>query len=110
MSNLANLKNNFLKNFYIGDTADMSIQDDLNDFFKFKNIKAPEIAAQCNLYIKKSDIGEFKYLSFGNHTWSHPLMTCLDFYKQEEEILKAHKYLEEVEISPMCLVVAIRAI
>jgi len=83
--------------------TDMSIQDDLNDFFKFKNIKAPEIAAQCNLYIKKSDIGEFKYLSFGNHTWSHPLMTCLDFYKQEEEILKAHKYLEEVEISPCAL-------
>jgi len=82
---------------------DMSIQKDLVDFFSFNNISAREIAEEHELYMGEDDVKNREYLEFGNHTWSHPLMSCLSATGQAEEIKKSHNYLKGKDLSPFTL-------
>ena len=79
--------------------TDMSIQDDLNKFFASRNISAAAIAAQHHLYAKKDDLHERAYLDFGNHTLTHPLMPCLTYKEQEEELHAAHTRLTDLGLT-----------
>ncbi|MDD5031497.1 MAG: polysaccharide deacetylase family protein [Patescibacteria group bacterium] len=83
--------------------TDMSIREDLDQYFTEKNISESRIAKQCNLFMERRDLTGYEYLDFGNHTWSHPLMTLLDYEQQKKEILKAHEYLSEAGIVPFAL-------
>lgn len=96
------------KNFYAWSKkevaiTDMSIQNDLNDFFNLHGIYPKETAEKFNLYIKADDIKAYEYLEFGNHTWSHPLLSCLDCAQQAAEIRQSHEYLTRHDVAPFCL-------
>ncbi|MFA4941252.1 MAG: polysaccharide deacetylase family protein [Patescibacteria group bacterium] len=94
-------------NFYswskkIGAIKDMTIRYDLDSFFNSLGLSSGKIAKEFNLYMNKGE-RERDYLKFGNHTWSHPIMTCLDLEEQEKEIQKADDYLREIGAAPFSL-------
>jgi peptidoglycan/xylan/chitin deacetylase (PgdA/CDA1 family) len=73
----------------------MAIQKDVDHFFAKKQVDAASIAAENNLFMDEKDIRPYDFLEFGNHTWSHPIMTLLSRASQREEIVKCHEYLKE---------------
>lgn len=83
--------------------SNMSIQEDLNNFFDFNNINISDLAKVKRLYILEEEIKKYKYLEFGNHTWSHPILTKLTYKEQKEEIINTHNYLLSKGVSPYSL-------
>jgi peptidoglycan/xylan/chitin deacetylase (PgdA/CDA1 family) len=83
----------------------VSIQNDLTAFFEQKGISAAAIAQGHHLYISENELKKYSYLEFGNHTWSHPIMSCLSYQEQEKEIVKAHGYFEDrgLQVSALAL-------
>jgi len=74
--------------------SDMGIQEDLRRFFEAKSIAPAELAREFDLFFEPDAVHpNWEGLTFGNHTWSHPLMTLLDADSQREEILRAHEWL-----------------
>jgi len=72
----------------------------------------PELSGRENIYLngiilgmKRSDIKKYDYLEFGNHTRSHPIMTCLNHQEQFEEIVSTHRYLKGAGVEPVGLAV-----
>jgi peptidoglycan/xylan/chitin deacetylase (PgdA/CDA1 family) len=78
----------------------MQIQKDVNTFFARKGFDAAAIAAQHDLFMNERDVAPMEYLDFGNHTWSHPIMTLLPAAAQKEEIGRCHEYLAARGITP----------
>jgi peptidoglycan/xylan/chitin deacetylase (PgdA/CDA1 family) len=74
--------------------SDMSIQKDVSNYLEYRRIDLSQTAAHHNLFMKRSDIKKYDYLEFGNHTRSHPIMTCLNHQEQFEEIVSTHRYLK----------------
>jgi peptidoglycan/xylan/chitin deacetylase (PgdA/CDA1 family) len=85
--------------------SDMSIQKDISDYMAYKIIDPAHIATEHNLFMSKADIRNYDYLDFGNHTRSHPIMTCLNYEQQLNEIMVTHKYLVETGVEPVGLAV-----
>jgi peptidoglycan/xylan/chitin deacetylase (PgdA/CDA1 family) len=79
---------------------DMSLQKAVDAFFRARSIDAAALAAKYDLFMQESDIRPYDFLSFGNHTWSHPIMTLLDRAGQQNEIRKCHEYLVRKGMSP----------
>ncbi len=84
---------------------DMSIQKDADEFLKIKNIFPESIAKKDDLFLHTSDIRDYTYLDFGNHTHSHPILTLLDYQGQRREIEAVHNLLRLQNISPTSLAV-----
>jgi peptidoglycan/xylan/chitin deacetylase (PgdA/CDA1 family) len=78
----------------------MQIQKDVNTFFARKGFDAAAIASQNNLFMEEQDVALMEYLDFGNHTWSHPIMTLLPAAAQKEEIGRCHDFLTARGIAP----------
>ncbi len=78
----------------------MLIQEDVNTFFARKGFDAAAIAAQSDLFMGEQDVAAMEYLDFGNHTWSHPIMTLLTAAAQKEEIGRCHDFLAARGIAP----------
>ena len=74
--------------------GDMQIIDDLMSYFTVRQIDPAKIAMSYDLFIHTDDIRAYPYLDFGNHTFSHPLLTCLDAPGQYAEIEKNHKLIQ----------------
>lgn len=96
------------KSFYtwskdIKSIADMSIQKDIGDYLSLKAIDLSQTANKYNLFLGENDIKEYDYLDFGNHTATHPLMTCLTYQQQLDEIMSTHYYLKGLGIDPVGL-------
>ncbi len=81
----------------------MAIQNDVDLFFAEKKVDAASIAADARLFMDDRDVRPYEFLEFGNHTWTHPIMTLLSRKTQEEEIVKCHEYLKEKGIRPVGL-------
>ncbi len=81
----------------------MRIQEDVNTFFARKGFDAAVIAAQSDLFMREQDVAPMEYLDFGNHTWSHPIMTLLPTAAQKEEIGRCHDFLVSRGITPVGL-------
>jgi peptidoglycan/xylan/chitin deacetylase (PgdA/CDA1 family) len=73
--------------------GDMAIQKDVDAFFAEKGFDPAAIAYENGLFMEESDVAPREFLAFGNHTWSHPILTLLPKDRQEEEIGKCHAYL-----------------
>jgi peptidoglycan/xylan/chitin deacetylase (PgdA/CDA1 family) len=78
----------------------MQIQQDVDAFFTRKGFDPAAIAAQHNLFMREQDIAPMEYLDFGNHTWSHPIMTLLPAASQKAEIGRCHEFLAARGITP----------
>lgn len=84
--------------------SDMTIQEDLKKFFPHKGIDTAAMAAEHDLFMAADEIHpNHEGLNFGNHTWSHPLMTLLDRDAQLEQIQKADDWLKERGIDAKAL-------
>jgi peptidoglycan/xylan/chitin deacetylase (PgdA/CDA1 family) len=81
----------------------MQIQADLTDFFADQGLDAARLAREHEVFIAAADLHEYEYLDFGNHTWSHPIISALAPNQQREEIVRAHKYLVAAGITPCAL-------
>jgi peptidoglycan/xylan/chitin deacetylase (PgdA/CDA1 family) len=79
---------------------DMQIQKDVDAFFARKGFDPAAIAVQHNLFMEEKDVASREYLDFGNHTWSHPILTLLSTAAQKEEIVRCHEYLAARGIAP----------
>jgi peptidoglycan/xylan/chitin deacetylase (PgdA/CDA1 family) len=75
--------------------GDMAIQKDIDAFFAEKGFDPAAIASENGLFMEESDVAPREFLAFGNHTWSHPILTLLPTEGQEEEIGKCHAYLAD---------------
>ncbi|MBN1440336.1 MAG: polysaccharide deacetylase family protein [Anaerolineales bacterium] len=71
----------------------MRIQQDTDEFFARKGFDPASIAAENELFMEEADVAPREFLDFGNHTWSHPLLTLLSAAVQREEIVRCHEYL-----------------
>jgi peptidoglycan/xylan/chitin deacetylase (PgdA/CDA1 family) len=78
----------------------MAIQKDVDLFFSQKGFDAAAIAAENALFMEDADVAPREFLEFGNHTWSHPILTLLTAAEQREEIRKCHEYLQTRGITP----------
>jgi peptidoglycan/xylan/chitin deacetylase (PgdA/CDA1 family) len=78
----------------------MAIQKDVDRFLVRKNVDPAGIAAENRLFMDDGDIRRYDYLDFGNHTWSHPILTLLPGKAQEDEIVRCHDYLQERGVDP----------
>lgn len=78
----------------------MQIQKDVNSFFTGKGFDPAAIAAKCRLFMEETDVTPREFLDFGNHTWSHPVLTLLPAAAQKEEIVKCHNFLKARRIAP----------
>jgi peptidoglycan/xylan/chitin deacetylase (PgdA/CDA1 family) len=78
----------------------MQIQKDVNVFFTRKGFDPAGIASEHNLFMREQDVAPMEYLDFGNHTWSHPIMTLLSAASQKDEIVRCHEYLAARGIVP----------
>jgi peptidoglycan/xylan/chitin deacetylase (PgdA/CDA1 family) len=78
----------------------MRIQKDVDAFFTRKGIDPAAIAAKQRLFMEESEVAPREFLDFGNHTWSHPLLTLLPPAAQKEEIGKCHEFLRARRIAP----------
>ena len=77
----------------------MTIQDDLASYFQRRGMNCAEIAAKHKLFLSPDQINNnYPGLTFGNHSWSHPLMTLLDRKRQVEEIKKNDRWLRDLGI------------
>lgn len=81
--------------------GDMRIRRDLDAFFERQGISPAEVAARSRLFLAVREIVPRPYLDFGNHSWSHPLMTALTFAEQHAEIERAQRFLVERGIAPV---------
>jgi peptidoglycan/xylan/chitin deacetylase (PgdA/CDA1 family) len=81
----------------------MKIQEDVNLFFGRKRIDPAAIALKNDLFMEEKNVVPRKFLDFGNHTWSHPILTLLPAKSQKEEIVKGHDYLKSRGIAPLGL-------
>ncbi|MGB7537419.1 MAG: polysaccharide deacetylase family protein [Anaerolineales bacterium] len=81
----------------------MQIQKDVNVFFIRKGFDAAAIASQHDLFMNEQDVAPMEYLDFGNHTWSHPIMTLLPSASQKDEIGRCHEYLTSRGMAPVGL-------
>jgi len=81
----------------------MAIQKDVSLFFSRKGIDASAIASANALFLSEEDIATLDFLEFGNHTWSHPILTLQSAASQREEIVKCHEYLKSKGIAPIGL-------
>lgn len=75
--------------------GDMSIQRDLDAFFTGEGISAADLAGRYRLFMAVQDVEPRPFLDFGNHSWSHPLMTALPFEEQRAEIDRANQFFIE---------------
>jgi peptidoglycan/xylan/chitin deacetylase (PgdA/CDA1 family) len=73
--------------------GNMAIQQDVDAFFSGKGFDAAEIASRNRLFMEEKDVATREFLEFGNHTWSHPILTLLSAAEQKTEIGKCHEYL-----------------
>jgi peptidoglycan/xylan/chitin deacetylase (PgdA/CDA1 family) len=78
----------------------MAIQKDVDLFFSRKGFDAAAIASENALFLEETDVAPREFLEFGNHTWSHPILTLLSAAEQKEEIGKCHEYLQTRGITP----------
>ncbi|GEM_PF-5247391 len=78
----------------------MQIQNDVNEFFARKGFDPAAIASQHNLFMQERDVAPMDYLDFGNHTWSHPILTLLPAASQRDEIGRCHDFLVSRGIEP----------
>ena len=78
----------------------MAIQKDVDVFFARKGFDPAAIASENRLFMEEEDITPREFLEFGNHTWSHPILTLLPAAAQKEEIGKCHDYLKTRGIPP----------
>jgi len=77
----------------------MTIQEDLSKFFQKIGIDCAGIAAKHDLFLSPDQIHvNYDGVTFGNHSWSHPLMTLLDREAQQKEIKKNDLWLRELGI------------
>jgi peptidoglycan/xylan/chitin deacetylase (PgdA/CDA1 family) len=81
----------------------MAIQKDIDLFFSRKGFDASAIASANDLFLEEEDIVPRDFLEFGNHTWSHPILTLQPAASQKDEIVKCHDYLRAKGISPVGL-------
>jgi peptidoglycan/xylan/chitin deacetylase (PgdA/CDA1 family) len=79
---------------------DMAIQQDVDLFFVRKGFDAAEIASRNRLFMEENDVALREFLEFGNHTWSHPILTLLTGAEQKAEIGRCHDYLKTRGIAP----------
>jgi len=79
--------------------GDMTIQGDLSDFLAICDISAAGFARAQRLFLDESDIRPYEYLAFGNHTCSHPIMSCLDVGRQRAEVVGCERFLAARGIS-----------
>jgi peptidoglycan/xylan/chitin deacetylase (PgdA/CDA1 family) len=78
----------------------MQIQRDVDAFFEAKGFDPAEIASKYELFLEEEDIAQREFLDFGNHTWSHPILTLLPAAAQREEIVRCHEFLRARGITP----------
>jgi peptidoglycan/xylan/chitin deacetylase (PgdA/CDA1 family) len=78
----------------------MQIQKDVDAFFAQKGFNPATIAAEHDLFMGEADITVREYLDFGNHTWSHPILTLLSDAAQKDEIVRCHEFLTGRGIPP----------
>ena len=78
----------------------MQIQKDVNVFFARQGFDPAAIASQHDLFMREQDVAPMEYLDFGNHTWSHPIMTLLPAAAQKDEIGRCHEFLAARGITP----------
>jgi peptidoglycan/xylan/chitin deacetylase (PgdA/CDA1 family) len=71
----------------------MAIRSDVAEFFSRKGIDPAAIAAANRLFLAEEDIRPREFLDFGNHTWSHPILTLLSAAEQRTEIVRCHEFL-----------------
>ncbi len=81
----------------------MQIQKDVDIFFARKGFDPAAIAAHNDLFMQEQDVAPVEYLDFGNHTWSHPIMTLLSAASQKDEIGRCHDFLASRGITPVGL-------
>jgi peptidoglycan/xylan/chitin deacetylase (PgdA/CDA1 family) len=78
----------------------MQIQRDVNAFFAGKGFDPAAIASEHGLFMEEADVTPREFLDFGNHTWSHPILTLLPIAAQREEIGKCDAFLRSRGITP----------
>ncbi len=78
----------------------MAIQKDADLFFAQKGLDPAAIASKNDLFMDEKDVAPREFLEFGNHTWSHPILTLLPAAAQKEEIGRCHDYLKTRGIAP----------
>jgi peptidoglycan/xylan/chitin deacetylase (PgdA/CDA1 family) len=83
--------------------GDMSIQRDLDDFFAREGLSTAELARRHELFMAADDLRAYPFLDFGNHTWSHPVLTALSAADQRREIAGAHDFLVARGLTPVGL-------
>jgi peptidoglycan/xylan/chitin deacetylase (PgdA/CDA1 family) len=72
----------------------MQIQKDVDAFFSLKGFDPAAIAAKNKLFLAEEDVVPREFLDFGNHTWSHPVLTLLSAAAQREEIVRCDTFLK----------------
>ncbi|MBN2084823.1 MAG: polysaccharide deacetylase family protein [Anaerolineales bacterium] len=78
----------------------MRIQNDVNVFFTRKGFDPAAIASEQNLFMRERDVAPMEFLDFGNHTWSHPILTLLPAAAQKDEIGRCHDFLVSRGMEP----------
>jgi peptidoglycan/xylan/chitin deacetylase (PgdA/CDA1 family) len=81
----------------------MAIQKDVAEFFAQKGFDPAAIASANDLFLAEDQVRPMEFLDFGNHTWSHPLMTLLTAAEQRAEIARCHDFLVGRGIRPTAL-------
>jgi peptidoglycan/xylan/chitin deacetylase (PgdA/CDA1 family) len=81
----------------------MAIQSDVAGFFAERGIDPAAIAAAARLFLAPEDVRTRPFLDFGNHTWSHPILTLLRRDEQRAEIVRCHEFLAARGVAPSAL-------
>ena len=83
--------------------TDMSIAGHIQDFFDEMGWDPAEVAARYDLFMDEEQVRPYDLLDYGNHTWSHPMMTLLNYEGQKREIVSCHEYLTGKGLEPVGL-------
>ena len=63
--------------------SDMSIAGHIQEFFDEMGWDPAGIAARYDLFMSEDQVRPYDYLDYGNHTWTHPMMTLLNYEEQK---------------------------
>ena len=83
--------------------TDMSIAGHIQDFFDEMGWDPAEIASRYELFMDEDQVRPYEFLDYGNHTWTHPMMTLLGYEEQKKEIASCHEYLTGKGLDPVGL-------
>lgn len=85
-------------NSWISDPSVLFAYKELVDeYFKLIGLNEYELAQKEQLYFNNADIQKVdpNLITFGNHTLSHPVLSCLSAEEQKKEIINSYRFLKE---------------